>query len=115
MQIQGKIWGQTQTLFQKPNFEFHRIEVNKGSFCSTHKHNNKFNSFYVESGQLKITIHQTDYGLVDDTIMKMGDLTIVKPGLFHSFEAIENTVCFEIYWTELDHNDIQRENVGGKK
>jgi dTDP-4-dehydrorhamnose 3,5-epimerase-like enzyme len=47
--------------------------------------------------------------------MGKGDMTIVKPGLFHSFEALEDTVCFEIYWTELDHSDIQRENIGGSK
>ena len=115
MQIQGKIWGKTQAIFQKSNFEFHRIEVNKGSFCSTHEHANKFNAFYVESGQLKILIHQIDYGLTDETVMGKGDMTIVKPGLFHSFEALEDTVCFEIYWTELDHSDIQRENIGGSK
>ena len=97
MQIQGKIWGETQALFQKPDFELHRIEVNEGGFCSTHKHNNKFNAFYVESGELKVNIHQIDYGLKDETLMKKGDLTIVKPGLYHSFEAMKDTVCFEIY------------------
>jgi len=28
---------------------------------------------------------------------------------------MKDTVCFEIYWAELDHSDIQREGVGGQK
>ena len=32
--IQGKIWGKTQGLFNKNNVEIHRIETNKGGFCS---------------------------------------------------------------------------------
>ena len=35
---QGKVWGQTQPLFNKNNVEIHRIETNKGGYCSKHKH-----------------------------------------------------------------------------
>ena len=51
---QGKVWGQTQPLFNKNNVEIHRIETNKGGFCSKHKHEFKYNCFYVEKGKLKI-------------------------------------------------------------
>lgn len=115
MNLQGKVWGKTQEIFGNNNFEIHRIEINKGGFCSTHKHVHKFNAFFIEEGCLKITIHQTDYDLVDETIMNKGDLTIVKPGLYHSFSALEDTVCYEIYWALFDHADIQRESVGGVK
>ena len=115
MHIQGKVWGNTQAIFQKPNFEIHRIEIEKGGFCSTHKHNNKFNAFYMESGTLKILIEQKDYELVDETILEKGGLTIVKPGLYHSFEALTDCVCYEIYLTELKHDDIERRTVGGSK
>ena len=112
---QGKIWGETSMIFQKPNFEFHRVEVKKGGFCSTHKHKNKFNAFYMEQGEMKIKIHQDDYDLIDETIIKEGDLSIVKPGLYHSFEAVYDSICYEIYWTELQHDDIERKNIGGNK
>ena len=113
MSIQGKIWGKTEKIFTNNNFELHRIEVNKGGFCSKHKHNHKINAFYIEKGKLKITIHQTEYDLVDETIASTGDLSIVKPGKYHEFEALENTIAYEIYWVELDHSDIDRETVGG--
>jgi hypothetical protein len=31
----------------------------------------------------------------------------------HKFIAHQETEALEIYWAELNHNDIQRENVGG--
>ena len=36
--IAGKVWGMTENIFSNHNFEFHRIEVKKGGFCSKHKH-----------------------------------------------------------------------------
>ena len=112
--VQGKIWGNTRDIFSNSNFEIHRIEINKGGYCSKHKHTHKFNAFYIEKGKLKISIYQTDYDLVDDTIAITGDLSIAEPRLYHKFEALEDTICYEIYWTELDTNDIERESVGGK-
>ena len=46
--------------------------------------------------------------------MKEGDLCIVPPGEFHQFIAPTPVKALEIYWSELDHNDIMRETVGGK-
>ena len=113
MKVHGKIWGKTQEIFKNSNFELHRIEVKKGGYCSKHKHTHKFNAFYIEKGKLKISIYQTNYDLVDDTIANTGDLTIVKPGMYHEFEALEDTICYEIYWVDLNHDDIERESVGG--
>ena len=115
MKIQGKIWGKTQDIFKNSNFELHRIEAKKGGYCSRHRHLHKFNAFYIEQGKMKITIYETDYDLVDETIIATGDMTIVKPGNYHMFEALEDTVCYEIYWVSLDYNDIERKNVGGCK
>jgi len=113
MKIQGKVWGLTQEVFKNSNFEIHRIEVNKGGYCSKHKHNHKINAFFIEKGKLNIKIYQTDYDLVDDTIASAGELSIVKPGLYHEFEALENTIAYEIYWVDLNHDDIERDSVGG--
>jgi len=115
MTTQGKIWGKTQDIFKNSNFELHRIEAKKGGFSSIHCHVYKFNAFYIEKGSLKITIYENDYNLIDETIITKGELTIVKPGNYHKFEAIEDTVCYEIYWAELNHQDIERKNVGGIK
>ena len=109
----GKVWGETALIHANGVLEFHRIEANAGTFCSKHLHEFKWNGFYVESGELLIRVWQKDYDLCDETYLKPGDFMQVKPGLYHSFEAVEDTVAFELYWAEFSHDDIQRETVGG--
>ena len=111
----GKIWGETELILSNNSLEFHRIDYKKGGVCSKHLHEWKWNGFYVMSGQMKIRVWQKDYDLVDETILKAGDFTAVKPGLYHSFEGIESGVAFELYWAHFSHNDIQRESVGHLK
>ena len=115
MNTQGKIWGKTQDIFKNSNFEIHRIEAKRGGFCSKHKHKHKYNAFYIEKGKLKVTVYENDYDLVDETIISTGEMTTAKPGTFHRFEALEDTICYEIYWVQLNPNDIHREDVGGNK
>lgn len=111
--INGKIWGATERIFDKNNVEIHRIVVKPGGFCSKHKHDHKFNMFFVESGSLHVEVFQNDYDLVDTTILQAGDATSVAPGVYHRFVATEHAVVYEIYWTELSASDIVREDVGG--
>jgi mannose-6-phosphate isomerase-like protein (cupin superfamily) len=108
----GKIWGQTELIHANGVLEFHKIDYKAGGVCSKHKHQFKWNGFYVVSGKMKIRVWQKDYDLVDETILGPGDFTRVKPGLMHSFEGIEDGVAFELYWAEFNHDDIQRESVG---
>ena len=108
----GKVWGETRSLLQNPVVEFHRIEVNKGGECSTHKHSHKWNGFYIENGELEVHVYKNDYELGDKTILYSGDFMSVKPGEYHLFKANENTLAFEIYWPELLSEDIQRRSVG---
>ena len=111
--IQGKVWGSTQPIFLKNNVEIHRIETNKGGYCSKHKHEHKYNAFLVEKGKLKITTWKNDYDLIDVTIVEAGQITTCKPQEYHMFEALEDSVAYEIYWVELLERDIVRENHGG--
>ena len=110
--IQGKIWGNTQNIFNKNNVEIHRIEIDKGGYCSKHKHIHKYNAFFVENGSLEISIWKKDYELCDKTTISDTQMTVVSPGEEHMFRALEDTVAYEIYWVELT-NDIVRSNHGG--
>ena len=109
----GKVWGTTELILQTPFIEFHRIWVQTGGFCSLHKHEFKWNLFYVRSGKLEIHIHKNDYKLVDITELGPGEWTTVKPGEFHSFQAPEDTLAFELYSPEPLSADIIRKTVGG--
>ncbi len=114
--IAGKVWGQTELIHANGVLEFHRIDFKAGGVCSKHKHQFKWNGFYVVSGRMKVSVWQKDQqDLVDETILGSGDFTRVKPGYMHQFEGIEDGVAFELYWAEFNHDDIQRETVGFKK
>lgn len=108
----GKVWGLTQLLEANGVLEFHRIQVNAGGTCSKHRHRFKWNGFYVERGSLEISVWKQDYELVDRTVLGAGDFTKIPPGEYHQFRALDETVAFEIYWAEFDHNDIDRETQG---
>jgi len=109
----GKVWGLTEELLANGVLEFHRIEVKAGGFCSKHKHRFKWNGFFVESGSLQIRVYKEAYDLEDDTVLNEGDFMQVPPGEYHEFRALEDTVAFELYWAEFNHQDIVRENHGG--
>ena len=112
----GKIWGQTELIHANGVLEFHRIEYKKNVACSKHKHSFKWNGFFVESGKMMVRVWQQgkQEGLIDETILKAGDFTRVKPGLFHEFIGLEDGVAFELYWAEFSHEDIERESQGHK-
>lgn len=110
----GKIWGKTELIHANGVLEFHRIEYKKNVACSKHKHDYKWNGFFIESGEMMVRVWQqgSQQGLIDETILKAGDFTRVKPGLYHEFIGLEDGVAFELYWAEFNHNDIKRRTSG---
>lgn len=112
----GKIWGVTEKIVANNVLEFHRIHIKKDGYCSKHKHNHKINAFYVQEGKLLIRVWKNNYDLVDETVLESGDFMEVADREFHQFYALEDTVAFELYWARtLNHDDIERETVGGNK
>jgi hypothetical protein len=60
-------------------------------------------------------VWQKDYDLIDETVLKAGDYTKVKPGLLHQFECLQDCVAYELYWAEFPEKDIKRDSVGFSK
>jgi len=112
MEIEGKIWGTTFPLIKTSSIEVHRIHVNEGGYCSKHLHQSKINAFYILKGILEIK-RWKDYDLVDITKLGPNQLSVVPAGEYHMFKALTFVDALEIYWTELNHNDIVRKIVGG--
>ena len=111
----GKIWGETELLHANGVLEFHRIQFKEKTQCSKHKHQFKWNGFYVESGELLVRVWSREDEIdvdVVDTILKPGDFMQVKPGLYHQFEGVKAGIAFELYWAEFNHNDIIRQTFG---
>jgi len=113
MDKNGKIWGYTSKIFSKNNVEVHRIFGWEGGKSSLHRHTAKLSMFFIERGKIKILIQKNEYPLTDETVLETGQSIVIQPNEYHSFEILEDmTVAYEIYWTELDSNDIERKNCG---
>ncbi len=113
----GKSWGETLNLLSVPGFEIHRIEIEPGGFCSRHHHRTKFNAFLVEKGHLEVKVWK-DHGLVDTTELFDQQSMVVPPGEDHQFlnpDTMGQTVVYEVYWSQMDPNDIVRKSQGGIK
>lgn len=111
--IAGKQWGHTTVLLAVPQLEVHRIFVKGGGKCSEHKHDHKFNAFYVIRGSLNVRTWKNSYDLVDLTTIGPGELHVVEPGEFHQFEAVTDVEALELYYAAgLDPRDIVRRSVG---
>lgn len=110
----GKIWGTTEQLLVTPLIELHRIHINPEMVCSMHKHQYKWNLFYVIEGKLAIDVEKNNYDLTDTTILEAGEWTSVPPNEYHRFRSLDvPVVALEVYYLEPLATDIVRKNVGG--
>ena len=114
--LSGKVWGDTQSLLITPMIEVHRINILPHMKCSVHKHEHKYNMFYVISGELYLTVTKTEYDLEDITKLFAGQSTTVQPNEYHRFYTLDKPVeALEIYYlSSLDTKDIKRIGVGGQ-
>lgn len=110
----GKVWGVTELMLRTPLIEVHRLTIQPHMQCSMHKHQFKWNAFYVKSGRLMIDVRKNNYDLIDRTELEAGEFMTVQPGEFHRF-VTDEIGCdgIEIYYPETLSEDIIRETVGG--
>jgi mannose-6-phosphate isomerase-like protein (cupin superfamily) len=110
----GKVWGVTETLLKKSNLHIEGLTIEPFKRCSMHKHERKWNGFYVASGRLLIEVKKNAYNLIDVTELLPGDFMAVPPGEFHRFVSeSEGATGIELYWPDDLADDIIREDVGG--
>jgi len=109
---QGKVWGETEEIFNNGIVSVHYLKIKKGGYCSEHKHRMKSNLFFVISGNLKVSIW-TGSGMKDDTVVWQGESTEIPPGVYHQFKALTDVECFEIYEVKFRDADIERKTTGG--
>lgn len=110
---QGKVWGETEEIFNNGVVSINHLKIKKGGYCSEHCHRRKSNIFFVISGNLIIKIWRD--GGTDETVVYLGESSKIEPGVYHQFKAFTDVECLEIYETELQSEDIERRTVGGKK
>ena len=111
---QGKNWGYTTEFFRNAMVSAHHLEIKKGGYCSEHRHQHKYNVFYVISGKLELTIWR-DAQETDMTVIGPGQATAISPGFYHKFKAITECNAIEMYQILLIEPDIDRRTEGGFK
>ena len=109
---EGKVWGQTSTIYQSETTSVHALQIRPGTFCSEHRHRIKRNFFHVLEGEIEIDVW-TSGGQPDRTILKAGQAMAIEPGTWHKFQSRTGAWILEIYDTRLDGEDIERRTVGG--
>ena len=89
-----KYWGDMKTLFENDLYTVKRIFMKKDTQSSMEYHVNKKESYYIESGKLKIG---TRIGRAKNTslILNQGDVFHIPLGFMHMRMALEDTIIIE--------------------
>ena len=101
--IHLKGWGYEKWIVNSDKYCGKLLYFHEGKRCSWHYHKLKRETFYVQSGRIKLW-----YGKTDDrdasstTILEPGDNFHVPRGLRHQMLAIEDTELFEFSTQHFD-------------
>ena len=100
-----KYWGHMKTLFENDQYSVKRIFMRMGTQSSMEYHIKKEESYYIESGKLKVG---TRIGRAKNTslILNQGDVFHIPIGFMHMRIALEDTVIIE-FSTLDDDGDSQ--------
>lgn len=103
----GKIWGYGSEIFANDSVSIHRIKILAGNSCSKHYHQYKYNIFFIESGNIIVYKWENNHKI--GTSLKTGESINISPNIYHQFEAIEDSIVYEIYYTQINNQDIIRD------
>ena len=90
-----KYWGNIKTNFENKTHTVKRIFMRKGTQSSMEYHIKKEESYFIESGKLKLG---TRIGRAKNTslILNQGDVFHIPQGFMHMRIALEDTVIIEL-------------------
>ena len=96
-----KPWGEEEILELNDNYMLKRLTMLKNHRCSLQYHDNKCETIYVLSGELKISIGKEKTALTEK-IYKSNDYITIKPLEIHRMEALEDCVYLEASTPSID-------------
>ena len=89
-----KYWGHMVNLFQNDLFCMKKIFMKKDTQSSMEFHIKKVESYYIDSGKLKVGL-RVGRGENKSVILEKGDVYHIEPGLVHMRMALEDTIIIE--------------------
>jgi mannose-6-phosphate isomerase len=102
------IWADTETYVGKVLF------VRAGHALSLQFHNEKDESWYVQSGRAKLELGETGQTLLDEEVVAAGACFRYRPGTVHRVTAIEDTTILEVSTPHLD-DVVRLEDAYGRE
>lgn len=111
----SKPWGLTWPVGNDRDIEVTYLEAVAGGFCSNHQHVGKANRFFLVRGKIRVAFYDESGEFQHDVVLEeVGSCVDAPPGVWHRFEAIEDSAAIEYYWSPpLRGNDIIRRDTGG--
>jgi mannose-6-phosphate isomerase len=102
------IWADTESYVGKVLF------VRAGHALSLQFHNEKDESWYVQSGRAKLELGETGQTLLDEEVVAAGACFRYRPGTVHRVTAIEDTTILEVSTPHLD-DVVRLEDAYGRE
>lgn len=96
-----KPWGKEEVLELNNNYMLKRLTMKKGHRCSLQYHNNKCETIYILSGELKIYIGK-DKNNLSEKIYKQNETITIQPLEVHRMEAISDSIYLEASTPDTD-------------
>tara|TARA_E500000081_G_C6099206_1_gene336710 strand:+ start:164 stop:508 length:345 start_codon:yes stop_codon:yes gene_type:complete len=101
MKVIEKPWGKEEIIEINDKYMMKKLTMWKGHRCSLQFHQNKKETIYVLSGQLRI-ISGPDKDNLNEKIFTSGQSVTIYPGTVHRMESIEDSVYLEASTPEID-------------
>tara|TARA_Y100000593_G_scaffold94538_1_gene194105 strand:- start:3339 stop:3767 length:429 start_codon:yes stop_codon:yes gene_type:complete len=98
-----KYWGNMSTLFEGPDYTVKRIYMNAGTQSSMEYHIRKRESYYIESGTLKVGL-RIGRAKNRSLILNEGDVFHIPVGLMHMRIAETDCVIIEVSTRDDDRD-----------
>lgn len=113
----AKCWGLTRILFANKHHSLHELMLVEGFQCSRHRHAQRANSFYLDSGELEICTYESDGTPISEFNLRAGGTIEIPSQIWHRFKVLKSGRCFETYWPDrggiVRLDDIERADEGG--
>jgi mannose-6-phosphate isomerase-like protein (cupin superfamily) len=108
--IVQKGWGYEKWITNNEKYCGKLLFFKKGKKCSWHYHEVKDETFYIQSGKLKLTFGLTNEKKdASNLILEQGDSFHIPVGLRHQMFALEETELFEFSTQHFEADSIRVE------
>lgn len=107
-QYHKKGWGYELWIHNDERYCGKLLFFNQGKKCSFHYHEEKHETFYLQSGKMLLRVGFTDeYDYTQEFLLTPGDTYEIPVGLRHQMFALENSELFEFSTQHFEHDSIR--------